>query len=51
MGLGGRQVADVIVVNKADGSLLQAAQHTAAEYTHALHFQVCMQAGGEGCSG
>lgn len=36
----------MIVVNKADGSLLQAAQHTAAEYTHALHFQVCVQAGG-----
>jgi hypothetical protein len=27
-------------VNKADGHLLTAAQHTAGEYTHALHFQV-----------
>ncbi len=33
------EVADVIVVNKADGHLLTAAQHTAAEYKHALHFQ------------
>ena len=33
------EVADLIVVNKADGHLLTAAQHTAAEYKHALHFQ------------
>lgn len=33
------EVADVIVVNKADGHLLTAAQHTAAEYKHALQFQ------------
>lgn len=31
--------ADVIVVNKADGHLLTAAQHTAAAYKHALCFQ------------
>ena len=34
------EVADVIVVNKADGQLLTQARHTAAEYKHALHFQV-----------
>lgn len=33
------EVADVVVVNKADGHLLTAAQHTAAEYKHALCFQ------------
>lgn len=33
------EVADVIVVNKADGHLLTAAQHTAAAYQHALCFQ------------
>lgn len=33
------EVADIVVVNKADGHLLTAAQHTAAEYKHGLHFQ------------
>jgi LAO/AO transport system kinase len=31
------ELADVIVVNKADGELLAAARHTAADYRHALH--------------
>ena len=29
--------ADIVVVNKADGALLDAARHTAADYAHALH--------------
>jgi len=33
------EIADLIVVNKADGDLLTPAQHTAASYNHALHFQ------------
>ena len=31
------ELADVIAVNKADGEFLSAAQHTAADYRHALH--------------
>ncbi|MCP3989217.1 MAG: methylmalonyl Co-A mutase-associated GTPase MeaB [Actinomycetia bacterium] len=31
------ELADVVVVNKADGQLLGAAEHTAAEYRNALH--------------
>jgi LAO/AO transport system kinase len=31
------ELADLIVVNKADGNLLDAARHTAADYAHALH--------------
>ena len=31
------ELADLIVVNKADGELLDAARHTAADYAHALH--------------
>ncbi|MDQ1509367.1 MAG: GTPase [Actinomycetota bacterium] len=31
------ELADLIVVNKADGDLLDAARHTAADYAHALH--------------
>lgn len=31
------ELADLIVVNKADGELLDLARHTAADYAHALH--------------
>ena len=31
------ELADLVVVNKADGSLLPAARHAAAEHRHALH--------------
>lgn len=31
------ELADVVAVNKADGELLAAARHTAADYRHALH--------------
>ncbi|MEM9133707.1 MAG: methylmalonyl Co-A mutase-associated GTPase MeaB [Actinomycetota bacterium] len=31
------ELADVVAVNKADGELLTAARHTAADYAHALH--------------
>jgi LAO/AO transport system kinase len=31
------ELADIAVVNKADGALLETAQHTAADYRHALH--------------
>jgi LAO/AO transport system kinase len=31
------ELADLIVVNKADGALADLAQHTAADYGHALH--------------
>jgi LAO/AO transport system kinase len=31
------ELADLIVVNKADGDLLDLARHTAADYAHALH--------------
>lgn len=31
------ELADIIAVNKADGALLGPAQHTAADYRHALH--------------
>jgi len=32
------ELADVVVVNKADGDLAAAAERTAADYAHALHF-------------
>lgn len=32
------ELADVVVVNKADGELAAAAERTAADYTNALHF-------------
>jgi LAO/AO transport system kinase len=32
------ELADVVVVNKADGQLADIARHTAADYAHALHF-------------
>jgi LAO/AO transport system kinase len=31
------ELADLVVVNKADGALLDLARHTAADYSHALH--------------
>lgn len=31
------ELADLVAVNKADGELLSAANHTAADYRHALH--------------
>jgi LAO/AO transport system kinase len=31
------ELADLVVVNKADGDLLPAARHAAADYAHALH--------------
>src|SRR5207237_7310503 len=31
------ELADLLVVNKADGALADAARHTAADYAHALH--------------
>jgi LAO/AO transport system kinase len=31
------ELADLVVVNKADGALLDLAQHTASDYAHALH--------------
>jgi LAO/AO transport system kinase len=31
------ELADLLVVNKADGALLDLARHTAADYAHALH--------------
>lgn len=31
------ELADLVAVNKADGELLTAARHTAADYRHALH--------------
>jgi len=31
------ELADLVVVNKADGALADAARHTAADYAHALH--------------
>jgi LAO/AO transport system kinase len=31
------ELADVVVVNKADGALADLARHTAADYAHALH--------------
>jgi LAO/AO transport system kinase len=31
------ELADLVVVNKADGALLDLARHTAADYAHALH--------------
>src|SRR2546429_6008778 len=31
------ELADLVVVNKADGDLADLARHTAADYTHALH--------------
>ena len=31
------ELADLVVVNKADGVLLDLARHTASDYTHALH--------------
>ena len=31
------ELADIIVVNKADGALADLARHTAADYAHALH--------------
>ncbi len=31
------ELADLVAVNKADGALLEAARHTAADYGHALH--------------
>src|SRR5437660_8733446 len=31
------ELADLIVVNKADGALIEAARHTASDYAHALH--------------
>jgi LAO/AO transport system kinase len=31
------ELADLVVVNKADGALLELARHTAADYQHALH--------------
>jgi LAO/AO transport system kinase len=31
------ELADLVVVNKADGALLDLARHTAADYQHALH--------------
>ena len=31
------ELADLLVVNKADGDLADAARHTAADYAHALH--------------
>jgi len=31
------ELADLLVVNKADGALLEAARHTASDYAHALH--------------
>jgi LAO/AO transport system kinase len=32
------ELADIVVVNKADGPLADLARHTAADYAHALHF-------------
>src|SRR5262249_1538729 len=32
------ELADLVVVNKADGALADLARHTAADYAHALHF-------------
>jgi LAO/AO transport system kinase len=32
------ELADLVVVNKADGDLADLARHTAADYAHALHF-------------
>src|SRR5262245_50358875 len=32
------ELADIVVVNKADGPLADVARHTAADYSHALHF-------------
>lgn len=31
------ELADLVVVNKADGALLDLARHTASDYSHALH--------------
>jgi LAO/AO transport system kinase len=31
------EIADIVVVNKADGPLADVARHTAADYAHALH--------------
>jgi LAO/AO transport system kinase len=31
------ELADLVAVNKADGALIDAARHTAADYRHALH--------------
>ncbi len=31
------ELADLVVVNKADGDLVELARHTAADYSHALH--------------
>src|SRR5205085_12179191 len=31
------ELADLLVVNKADGDLVDLARHTAADYAHALH--------------
>ena len=31
------ELADLVVVNKADGALLEPARHTASDYAHALH--------------
>jgi len=32
------ELADLVVVNKADGALADLARHTASDYAHALHF-------------
>ncbi len=32
------ELADLVVVNKCDGALADLARHTAADYSHALHF-------------
>lgn len=34
---GATELADMIVINKADGAMKNAAEHTAADYRHALH--------------
>jgi LAO/AO transport system kinase len=34
---GATELADMIVINKADGDMRNAAEHTAADYRHALH--------------
>jgi LAO/AO transport system kinase len=34
---GATELADMIVINKADGEMQNAAEHTAADYRHALH--------------
>ena len=45
------ELADLVVVNKADGDLAAAARHTAADYARALHLVAARRTAAMGAAG